>query len=78
MLFEAAVLMESEVEKALARRDYPEACRALAKLKGPVDGFFEKVLVMAEDPRIKKNRLALLARISETFLRIADFSRIAT
>jgi glycyl-tRNA synthetase beta chain len=78
VLFEAAVLMESEVEKALARRDYPEACRALAKLKGPVDGFFEKVLVMAEDPRLKKNRLALLARISQTFLQMADFSKIAT
>jgi glycyl-tRNA synthetase beta chain len=78
VLFEATVLMESEVAAALARRDYPGACRALAKLKGPVDGFFEKVLVMAEDPRIKKNRLALLARISQTFLQMADFSRIAT
>jgi glycyl-tRNA synthetase beta chain len=78
VLFEAAVLMEGEVEKALARRDYPGACRALAKLKGPVDGFFEKVLVMAEDPRLKKNRLALLARISQTFLQMADFSKITT
>jgi glycyl-tRNA synthetase beta chain len=78
VLFEAAVLMESEVAAALARRDYSGACRALAKLKGPVDGFFEKVLVMAEDPRLKKNRLALLARISQTFLKMADFSRITT
>jgi glycyl-tRNA synthetase beta chain len=77
VLLEATVLMESEVAAALARRDYSEACRALAKLKGPVDGFFEKVLVMAEDPRIKKNRLALLARISQTFLQMADFSKIA-
>jgi len=78
VLFEAAVLMESEVEQALARRDYPGACRALAKLKGPVDAFFDKVLVMAEDPRLKKNRLALLARISQTFLKMADFSKITT
>ncbi|MEJ2069936.1 MAG: glycine--tRNA ligase subunit beta [Syntrophobacterales bacterium] len=78
VLSEAAVLMESEVDAALDRRDYPEACRALAKLKGPVDAFFEKVLVMAEDPKLKENRLKLLARISQIFLKMADFSKIAT
>ncbi len=78
LLFEAAVLMEGDAEAALARRDYPGACRALAKLKGPVDAFFEKVLVMAEDPRLKKNRLTLLARISQTFFKMADFSKITT
>ena len=78
VLTEAAVLMENEVEAALARRDYPGACRALARLKGPVDAFFDKVLVMAEDPQLKKNRLTLLARISQTFLKMADFSKIAT
>jgi glycyl-tRNA synthetase beta chain len=77
VLLEATILMESEVAAALDRRDYSKACRALAKLKGPVDGFFENVLVMAEDPRIKKNRLGLLARISQTFLQMADFSKIA-
>jgi glycyl-tRNA synthetase beta chain len=77
-LTEAAVLMEGEVEAALPRRDYSGACRSLANLKGPVDAFFEKVLVMAEDPKIKKNRLTLLARISRTFLQMADFSKIAT
>ncbi len=77
-LFEASVLMESEVEAALNRRDYPEVCRSLAKLKGPVDAFFDKVLVMAEDTRLKANRLTLLARISQTFLQMADFSKITT
>jgi len=43
-----------------------------------VDAFFEKVLVMAEDPRLKKNRLTLLARISQTFFKMADFSKITT
>ncbi len=76
LLFEAAAVMEREVDEALVRRDYPEACRALARLKGPVDAFFEKVLVMAEAPRLKKNRLTLLACISETFLKMADFSKI--
>ncbi|MGQ9688249.1 MAG: glycine--tRNA ligase subunit beta [Desulfobaccales bacterium] len=78
LLYEAAIRMETEVEEALTKRDYAAACRTLARLKGPVDAFFEKVLVMAEDPRLKKNRLTLLACISQTFLLMADFSRIAT
>jgi len=40
-------------------------CRALAKLKGPVDAFFDQVLVMAEDENLRRNRLALLVRISD-------------
>ncbi|MHB8070176.1 MAG: glycine--tRNA ligase subunit beta [Desulfobaccales bacterium] len=78
MLFEAAALMEEEVGQALEKRDYPTACRALAKLRGPVDAFFEKVLVMAEDEKLRRNRLALLVGISNTFLQMADFSRIST
>jgi glycyl-tRNA synthetase beta chain len=77
-LFEAAAIMEVEVEEALGRRDYAGVCRSLAKLKGPVDAFFDRVLVMAEDARMRANRLALLARISRTFLKMADFSRIST
>jgi glycyl-tRNA synthetase beta chain len=78
LLFEAAGLMETEVEEALNRRDYAAACQALSRLKGPVDSFFDKVLVMAEDPKLRQNRLALLARISRTFLKMADFSKITT
>ncbi len=78
LLLDAAGLMETEVEAALERRDYGAACRGLAKLKGPVDTYFDKVLVMAEDPRVRANRLALLGRISRTFLKMADFSRIST
>ena len=78
VLAEATVLMENEVEMALGCRNYQAVCRALADLRGPVDDFFDKVLVMAEDPKVKKNRLSLLARISHTFLKMADFSKIAT
>jgi glycyl-tRNA synthetase beta chain len=77
-LYEATVVMESEVAAAIEKRDYPTVCRALAQLKGPVDAFFDKVLVMAEDENLKRNRLALLVRISNTFLQMADFSRITT
>ncbi len=77
-LYEAAGLIEEEVRTALEKRDYPAVCRALAKLKGPVDEFFDKVLVMATDERLRRNRLALLVGISNTFLQMADFSRITT
>jgi glycyl-tRNA synthetase beta chain len=77
-LYEAAVIMESEVAAALERRDYSAASKALANLRGPVDAFFEKVMVMAEDERVRRNRLSLLARISATFLQLADFSKITT
>ena len=63
---------------ALEKRDYPAVCRALAHLRGPVDAFFDQVMVMAEDERVRRNRLSLLARISGTFLQMADFSRITT
>jgi glycyl-tRNA synthetase beta chain len=76
LLLDATGLMELEVGQALEKRDYSAVCRALAKLRGPVDVYFEKVLVMAEDERLRRNRLALLSRISQTFLQMADFSRI--
>ncbi|MDP3182869.1 MAG: glycine--tRNA ligase subunit beta [Desulfobaccales bacterium] len=78
LLYEAAGLMEVDVDAALAKRDYLTVCRALAKLRGPVDAFFDRVMVMAEDERLRRNRLALLERISRTFLQMADFSRITT
>jgi glycyl-tRNA synthetase beta chain len=78
ILYQSMKLMESQVTEALASRDYPGVCRALASLRGPVDAFFEKVLVMAEDDQVRRNRLALLLRISQTFLLMADFSKITT
>jgi len=78
ILFESMELMELEVTRALESRDYPGVCRALAGLRGPVDAFFEKVMVMAEDASLRRNRLALLLRISQTFLLMADFSKITT
>jgi glycyl-tRNA synthetase beta chain len=78
ILFESTELMELEVAGALKSRDYPGVCRALASLRGPVDAFFEKVMVMAEDANLRRNRLSLLVRISRTFLLMADFSKITT
>ncbi|WP_449243857.1 glycine--tRNA ligase subunit beta [Desulfobacca acetoxidans] len=76
-LFQATIAMEEVVARALPARDYAEVFKALAALKTPVDRYFDEVLVMTDDLNIRANRLALLVRISQTFLKVADFSRIA-
>ena len=50
--------------------------RALAKLRGPVDVFFDKVRVNDDDPAVRENRLRLLNQIREATLAVADFSKI--
>jgi len=62
---------------AIERGDWLDALTSIASLRGPVDGFFDKVMVMAEDPRVRTNRLALLTVIDRMLGKIADFSRIA-
>ncbi|MDD3518918.1 MAG: glycine--tRNA ligase subunit beta, partial [Chromatiales bacterium] len=56
--------------------DYEAGLTALAALRMPVDAFFDHVMVMAEDPALRDNRLALLNRLSALFLRVADLSRL--
>ena len=69
--------IEGRVAARLGDRDYAGALQVLAELKGPVDRFFDKVLVMDKDERVKANRLALLGRINATFTRIADFRQLS-
>jgi glycyl-tRNA synthetase beta chain len=78
ILYQSTKMMEEQVTQALEQRDYSEVCGVLARLRGPVDCFFDKVLVMADDLKLRRNRLALLVRISQTFLKMADFSKITT
>ncbi|MCB8840013.1 glycine--tRNA ligase subunit beta [Aurantimonas sp. VKM B-3413] len=68
---------EVELEDALKTEAYGHAMAALAGLRVPVDAFFDKVLVNAEDEAVRANRLALLARIRAATVRVADFSKIA-
>ena len=56
---------------------HAEALRALAALKAPVDAFFEHVMVNADDPALRANRLALLARLHAEMNRVADLSKLA-
>lgn len=64
------------VRDALAAEDFPAAMAALAALRGPVDGFFNDVLVNDPDPGLRKNRLRLLNRLRAAIDAVADFSRI--
>ncbi len=75
----AAAIDRAEIElaDALQTANYEQAMAGLAKLRLPVDAFFEAVLVNAEDEAVRANRLALLARIRAACGRVADFSRIA-
>jgi glycyl-tRNA synthetase beta chain len=78
-------LFENDAEGALAqavgrlgeaRGSYEDRLRGLAALRAPVARFFDDVLVMAEDPRVRANRLALLDQTLSLFYRIADISRL--
>jgi len=78
-------LFEHEAERdlykaveSLAGRngDYDARLRSLAALRAPVDRFFDDVLVMAEDPKVRGNRLALLNETLSLFYRIADISKL--
>lgn len=75
-LLNEVVKAEGKVSAKLKRHDYPGALVVLASLKKPVDLFFDEVLVMAENERLRKNRLALLNRVVVLFGSLADFSRL--
>lgn len=61
----------------LAVGDYAGALKSLAALRGSVDAFFEEVLVMSDDARLRANRIALLSALRESFLAVADISLLA-
>lgn len=66
--------LEAQVMPLFAKGDYAPALAALADLREPVDRFFEDVMVMAEDEQVRDNRLALLNRLRNLFLQVADIS----
>lgn len=66
--------LESKLSPLFAAGDYESALFELASLQAPVDAFFDNVMVMADDAAIKQNRLALLNRLRNLFLQIADVS----
>ena len=66
--------IEETIVPFLEAGDYSASLAHLAELRGPVDAFFDSVMVMDEDPLLRSNRLALLARLKSQFDRIADLS----
>jgi glycyl-tRNA synthetase beta chain len=87
-----AALLQEEAEKALfaamqtvvpqadawfAAKDYTASLQALAALRAPVDAFFDGVMVNAEDPALKANRLALLQQLHSAMNRVADLAKLA-
>lgn len=62
------------VQPLLANKDYTTALSKLAALRAPIDAFFDSVMVMAEDPALKANRLSILSQIRSLFTSIADIS----
>ena len=75
-LHEAIVRVKADAAAALKREDFAAAMAALARLRAPVDAFFDKVTVNAEDPKLRENRLKLLNEIRDAMHTVADFSKI--
>ncbi len=68
--------VKAEMGSQLEMNNYLEALQVMLKMKQPVDGFFDDVMVMAEDAAVRQNRLNMLTAIGELILKIADISRI--
>jgi glycyl-tRNA synthetase beta chain len=69
--------LQDHVDTAVREHDYTQALKVLASLKQPVDAFFDKVMVMDEDLRLRNNRIAFLGRLHAMMNRIADLSKLA-
>ena len=76
-LFAALGAVGPKADTAFAAGDYTGSLQALAALKGPVDAFFDDVMVNAEDAALRANRLALLRALHAAMNRVADLSRLA-
>ena len=77
-LHDALVQSKAIVEPLFGAGKYTEALQALAKLREPVDSYFDEVMVMAEDTAVRENRLAVLADMRKLFSHVADLSGLQT
>ncbi|MCH4249210.1 MAG: glycine--tRNA ligase subunit beta [Acinetobacter populi] len=73
-LYQQLQSLTTEVQPLLASRNYTEALSKLAALRALIDAFFENVMVMADDAKLKANRLRLLAQLRGLFTAVADIS----
>ncbi len=75
-LAEGLATAERDAAACIGAEDFEGAMRALSRLRAPVDAFFDKVTVNAEDPGLRLNRLRLLGSLRRTTLTVADFSKV--
>jgi glycyl-tRNA synthetase beta chain len=75
-LYQSFLKAQGKIDGHLHKRDYESSLLEMTQMKKPIDEFFDKVMVMVEDEKIRNNRLALLDGIGQLFLRIADFSKL--
>ncbi|PHO20191.1 glycine--tRNA ligase subunit beta [Aggregatibacter actinomycetemcomitans] len=73
-LAEAVLALQTEVQPLIAKGEYTAVLDKLANLRTPVDNFFDNVMVNAEDPALRQNRLAILNTLQGLFLQVADIS----
>jgi glycyl-tRNA synthetase beta chain len=77
-LYSAYQDLIGKVSNHVANGHFDKALREIARLRDPVDAFFDGVMVMSKEKKIRNNRLSLLAQIADLFETIADFSKIST
>jgi len=80
-LFETVLKLSLDIDKQLAqkqdRQSFTQALITLAKVREPVDRFFDEVLVMSEDDKVRENRIAMLGRLARLMNRVADISMLS-
>ena len=76
-LHDSLLKVRGKVEAEMLEKKYLDSLLHMKELKEPVDQFFDNVMVMDKDPRIKENRLSMLAEIKNLFFKIADFSKLS-
>jgi glycyl-tRNA synthetase beta chain len=76
LLYQAIVEEREKMVSAMTRGEYGQALDALVRLKPAIDAFFTAVMVNAEDPDVRSNRLSLLQEVDDFFNSFADFSQI--
>lgn len=75
-LYQKVMQIAPEYERSVAEKNYQKSLNLLVSLKDSIDNFFDNVMVMVEDKKIRENRMALLRMINKNFLKTADLSKI--
>jgi len=76
-LYKSFKEVRDKVQAKILEKNYLDSLLLMKNLKEPVDKFFDNVMVMDKDPKIKENRLSILSEIKNLFFKIADFSKLS-